>query len=79
MKTAILVDPSNANDVKCILCGKVIKSRINRHNVHIANIKGNGVKPCLRASKEHKAKCREALEENVRHLKRTHVKRKRSY
>ena len=22
-ETAVLIDPSNANDVKCILCGKV--------------------------------------------------------
>ena len=60
----ILIDPSNVNDVKCILCGKVTKEGINRHKVHIAGIKAKGVKPCLRASEEKKAKCREALEEN---------------
>ena len=60
----ILVDPSNANDVKCILCDKVTKAGINRHKVHIADIKGKGVKPCLRASEEQKTKCHEALEEN---------------
>ena len=55
---------SNANDVKCILCGKVTNTGINRHKVHIAGIKGKGVKPCLRASEEQKVKCRETFEEN---------------
>ena len=50
--------------MKCILCGKVTKAGINRHKIHIVGIKGKGVKPCLRASEEQKAKCLEALEEN---------------
>nr|XP_048336961.1 uncharacterized protein LOC125424192 [Ziziphus jujuba var. spinosa] len=62
-ETAVIVDPSNANDVKCILSGQVTKPGINRHKVHIAGIKGKGVKPCLRASEDQKPKCREALKE----------------
>ena len=63
-ETAIVVDPSNANDIKCILCGKVTNAGINMHKVHITGIKGKDVKSCVRASEEQKAKCREALEDN---------------
>ena len=68
-ETVIIIDPSNVNDVKRILCGKVTKAIINSHKVHIVGIKGNGVKPGLRASEEQKSKCHKA------HLKRTSLKR----
>ena len=64
MGNTILLDPRNANDVKCILCGKITKAGINRYKVQIPDIKGKGMKPCLRASEEQKAKCVRHLEEN---------------
>ncbi|XP_022880856.1 uncharacterized protein LOC111398153 [Olea europaea var. sylvestris] len=62
-ETAVVEDVSKPNNVRCTLCDKVTKTAINRHKVHIAGIKGMGVKPCPKASQEQKAKCREALEE----------------
>ncbi|XP_022849890.1 uncharacterized protein LOC111371981 [Olea europaea var. sylvestris] len=62
-ETAVVKDVSKPNNVRCTLCDKVTKAGINRHKVHIAGIKGMGVKSCPKASQEQKAKCREALEE----------------
>lgn len=47
-ETRIPEDPSNANNMKCILSSNVTNEGINRHKIQIVSIKRKGVKPFLK-------------------------------
>ncbi|XP_058210432.1 uncharacterized protein LOC131322890 [Rhododendron vialii] len=58
---AVIVDASNKERLRCILCGNVYNGGINRMKKHIAQIKGE-VASCTKASKEDQLKCKQALD-----------------
>ncbi|KAF7129648.1 hypothetical protein RHSIM_Rhsim10G0121900 [Rhododendron simsii] len=59
---AVIVDASNKERLRCILCGNVYNGGINRMKKHITQIKGE-VASCTKASKEDQLKCKKALDD----------------
>jgi hypothetical protein len=57
-----LVDASNKNKVKCLLCNLVINGGVFRLKKHVAHV-GNDVAKCKESSQEAKDKCKKSLEE----------------
>jgi hypothetical protein len=57
-----VVDASNKNKVKCMLCNIVINGGVYRLKKHVAHV-GNDVAKCKESSQEAKDKCKKSLEE----------------
>uniref|UniRef100_A0A1J3J4Q8 DUF659 domain-containing protein n=1 Tax=Noccaea caerulescens TaxID=107243 RepID=A0A1J3J4Q8_NOCCA len=68
-----MIDPTNSDRLRCMLCGKEMTGGIFRMKEHIAHVKGN-VAPSRRSSKEDKTKCMKVLLEakEKKILKRKH-------
>lgn len=60
-----MCNPSNANQVKCKLCGKEFFGGAYRMKEHIAKIQGN-VFGCPKSSKDDQEKCKNAIGEGVK-------------
>jgi hypothetical protein len=65
-----LVDASNKNKVKCMLCNLVVNGGVFRLKKHVAHV-GNDVAKCKKSSQEAKDKCKKSLEETSKKREKT--------
>ncbi|KAG5531757.1 hypothetical protein RHGRI_026395 [Rhododendron griersonianum] len=60
----VIVDLSNKDRLRCLLCGLQYTGGVSRIKRHIAQIRGD-VASCTKASKEDILKCKKAIDDNA--------------